>query len=442
MYGMGQGRARPAAKFIKTVLIPLVVWAATAAPSFGGPGQEGYRLAKFQPDTLSSATRSLINRTPVLTPDYERPAIDSAIEQIYLSVSRGQLSKALGISNRLIEQYPNFKVAYLIRGDLLLLKAGRPLRTIGDISDPPVDKARELIDLREEAIVRLRSYRDRPSADVVPRELVQLRGDQRYAILVDTKRARLFLYENTLPAPRLVTDFYITQGKMGADKEKEGDQKTPIGVYTITDLLPKQKLTDFYGAMALPLNYPNEWDKRQGRTGHGIWVHGIPSNTVSQPPKASDGCVVLGNADIERLRGFVKVGTTPVVISDSLDFIPVEVWQGERQAMLRVLDTWRRDYESAEYSKLFEHYSTQGYVDGLNITQWRNKYFSSYASKKGPKLNISNVAIMRYPARDDMMVISFDQDLKINGEAQSTRRKQYWVKEGTNWRIVHDVTLG
>ena len=403
-------------------------------------GRDGLRQVKYQPDA-PRRTGPVIPET-AYTADYDRPAIDKAIEQIYTSVSRGQLNAALQASDRLIEQYPSYKVAHLIRGDLLLLKAGRPLRQIGAIDDVPVDKARELTDLREEAIVRLRSYRDRPTANQVPRELVQLRADQRYAILVDTKRARLFLYENTFPVPRLVTDFYISQGKMGADKEKEGDQKTPLGVYTITDLLPKQKLTDFYGPLALPINYPNEWDKRQGKTGHGIWVHGIPSNSISRPPKASDGCVVLNNGDIEQLRRFVKVGTTPVVISESAEFIPLEKWTAERQTILRVLDSWKTDFESAQAGKLGQHYSSQGFVDGIAADQWRSKLLAGLGRNKTPRLSLTNMAIMRYPARDDMMVVSFDQDLRLNGEGQTTRRKQYWVKEGSQWRIVHDVAQG
>ena len=54
--------------------------------------------------------------------------------------------------------------------------------------------------------------------------------------------------ENGLP--RLVADYYVTLGKNGVEKTREGDQKTPIGVYHIVANLPRSKLTDFYGAGA------------------------------------------------------------------------------------------------------------------------------------------------------------------------------------------------
>ena len=123
---------------------------------------------------------------------------------------------------------------------------------------------------------------------------------------MDSEKSRLYVFKNIDGAPQLVTDFYISGGKNGAEKEREGDQKTPIGVYTITSTMPKEKLSDFYGSGAFPLNFPNEWDKRLGKTGSGIWIHGTPSSTYSRPPRASDGCVVLTNEDFAAISKYVE----------------------------------------------------------------------------------------------------------------------------------------
>ena len=138
--------------------------------------------------------------------------------------------------------------------------------------------------LRAEALARLRAYRDRPPADRVPRYLLQLRDDQKYAVVVDTRRSRLYVYRNDDGEPHFVADYYVSSGKNGALKDREGDEKTPIGVYHVTESLPRKKLSDFYGSGAFPINYPNEWDRIQGRDGHGIWLHGTPSDTYSRPP--------------------------------------------------------------------------------------------------------------------------------------------------------------
>jgi hypothetical protein len=122
--------------------------------------------------------------------------------------------------------------------------------------------------LQDESRARVQRYVDAPRVDYLPAPVLQLAPSQAHAILVDTSRSRLFVYANDLGRPRYVTDFYISLGKNGVEKQREGDQKTPLGVYTIG--APKGKLPEIYGAGAFPLSYPNEWDKLYGHYGHGI----------------------------------------------------------------------------------------------------------------------------------------------------------------------------
>ena len=117
----------------------------------------------------------------------------------------------------------------------------------------------------EEAIARLRAYREQPDPTLVPRNLMKLQPEQHYAIVVDTTRSRLYLYHNEDGRPKYVADYYVSSGKLGAQKQREGDMKTPIGVYHVTSSIPVKKLPDFYGSGAFPINYPNEWDRREGR---------------------------------------------------------------------------------------------------------------------------------------------------------------------------------
>src|SRR4029077_19794041 len=121
---------------------------------------------------------------------------------------------------------PNFRLAHLIRGDLLLART----RSIGTMGAAPNAPSERVEGLRAEALVRLRAYREPPPVDQVPRYLMQLRDDQKFAVVVDTQRSRLYLYQNDDGKPRFVGDYYVSSGKNGALKVREGDEKTPIGV--------------------------------------------------------------------------------------------------------------------------------------------------------------------------------------------------------------------
>lgn len=356
------------------------------------------------------------------------------LQRIYAEISANHLPRALELTESLLNEHPTFRLGQLIKGDLLVARS-RQIRTLGDLPNAPQDR---LNDLRQEALQRLRAYRDKPAANVVPRYLMQLRPDQKTAVVVDTQKSRLYVYENLDGRPRFVADYYITQGKAGDGKTREGDEKTPIGVYHITSSLPRSKLGDFYGPMALPINYPNEWDRRQGRTGHGIWLHGVPSNTYSRAPKASNGCVVLANQDLEKLNHQIQIGLTPVIISDKVEWLSLDNWNNERQAFLKAFENWRADWESLNTEKYLSHYSAKFYSDNQNLNQWAARKRQVNAGKSNVRIKLSNVSMLRYPGTDDMLVVTFDQDYRSNNLNNSIQKRQYWIREGGHWHILYE----
>ncbi|HKC30447.1 MAG TPA: L,D-transpeptidase family protein, partial [Burkholderiales bacterium] len=180
---------------------------------------------------------------------------EDRLSAVFEAIEANRVDEAMTRVNALLRDYPNFRLAYLVRGDLLLARA-RPLQTFGNVvKTVPQDR---IEGLREEALARLRAMRSRPSDDRLPRYVLQLHPGQKHVLVVDSRRSRLYVFGNDQGRPRLVADFYVTLGKNGVEKTREGDQKTPIGVYHVTGNLPRSKLTDFYGAGAFPINYPNE----------------------------------------------------------------------------------------------------------------------------------------------------------------------------------------
>jgi len=185
---------------------------------------------------------------------------ESALQSIIGDIRANHLDVALRKTDALLETYPNFRLAHLIRGDLLMARV-RPLDSVGSV--PGVSSA-TLNDLRDEALARLRARSERPRTGYLPSNLLRLSQDQTHAVVVDTDRSRLYVFRNDKGQPQLVADYYASQGKAGADKWREGDKRTPVGVYFVTSSIPAAELPAFYGSGAFPINYPNEWDRRLG----------------------------------------------------------------------------------------------------------------------------------------------------------------------------------
>ena len=360
---------------------------------------------------------------------------EDRLSRVFESIEANRLDEALNRVDALIREYPNFRLAHLVRGDLLFARA-KPLQTFGNVEKtvPP----ERVEGLRDEALARLRALRDRPAEDRLPRAVLQLHPEQKHVLMVDSKRSRLYVFANAQGKPKLIADYYVTLGKNGVDKARQGDQKTPLGVYYVTANLPRKKLTDFYGAGAFPINYPNEWDRRQGRNGHGIWLHGVPREVYSRPPRASDGCIVLSNPDLEAVGQHVQVGLTPVIIADEIEWTEPAAVEADRAALTAALEQWRADWQSRDTSKYLSHYSSRFAAGGQNLAAWSDHKRKVNSGKAWIRVGVSRVAMFRYPRERDFVVVTFDQDYKSSGLSNVMRKRQYWVKEGAAWKIIYE----
>ena len=359
---------------------------------------------------------------------------EALLGKTLVAIKDNQLDVALTEVEKALRAYPNFRLAHLIKGDLLLARA-QPLKTMGDAYGVPLDR---VADFQQEARVRLARYEHERPLDRVPRYLIQLRPDQRHAIVVDTSKSTLYLFENRSGVARYVSDYYISMGKNGSEKLREGDKKTPLGVYHVTRSMPRKKLTDFYGTGAFPINYPNEWDRRNGRKGSGIWLHGTPSDTFSRPPQASDGCVVLTNRDLDAISRRVQVGLTPVIISGGIEWVRPQAISEVRQELAAAIEQWRRDWESRDIERLISHYSPAFRSGAQNYTDLVQQKRQVNRRKQWVKVKIDRVSMFLYPGDETLAVVSFDQAYSSNNTQNRMRKRLYWIKEGAGWRIVHE----
>ena len=366
---------------------------------------------------------------------------EARLIEIYKLVGAAQGRKALAKAEALVRDHPNFQLAQLAYGDLLMAQAA-PVRAVGDVPDTAARAAaQQLAELREESQLRMRALRERPPAGAIPAQFLQLSPRTRHAIAIDASRARLYLFQNGPQGLKLLADYYISVGKSGTDKLVEGDARTPLGVYYVTSNLDPTSLKDFYGAGALPINYPNPYDVRRGRTGSGIWLHGTPPEQFSRAPKASDGCVVLANPDLLRLVRTVEVRTTPVVIARTLEWVRPEVAAEGRERFHQVLEAWRSAKAAGDVERLMGFYTE-------DFTPTAGKSLKSSAPlikvelkrARGRDIELKDVSVLQWTDKADTMVVTFGE--VVRGERSGSTKRQYWVRQGHQWKIFFEGVIG
>ena len=386
-----------------------------------------------------SRAKSKVQHVPV-RPAARDGEAEARLIDIYRLIGQGQARQALVHAEALVGDHPNFQLAQLVYGDLLAAKT-RPVRSIGDVPETGAKSSSQMLgELREESLLRMRALRERPVPGTIPAQFLQLSPRNKHAIAIDTSRARLYLFENGAGGLKLVADYYISVGKSGIEKTVEGDLRTPLGVYFITSNLDPRSLKDFYGAGALPINYPNPYDARRGKTGSGIWLHGTPPTQFSRAPKATDGCVVLANPDLMRIIGTVEVRTTPVVIAEKLSWVAPQSTQESARQFADALAAWRSAKASGDVARILGFYTPDFSGYGKTLAEWTPILRGELDRARGRDLQLKDLSYLRWTDSAETMVVTFGE--VIEGAKSGPVKRQYWVRQGPQWKIFFEGVIG
>jgi murein L,D-transpeptidase YafK len=124
------------------------------------------------------------------------------------------------------------------------------------------------------------------------------------AIVVDTRAHQLHL----CAAGKIERTFAVALGTRGVGKQREGDNRTPLGHY---GLGPPRASQSFH--IFVPVQYPTPAQARLGFTGGAIGIHGPPRGwslaalgaLVAQDWTA--GCIAVAtDADIDAVAAWIR----------------------------------------------------------------------------------------------------------------------------------------
>lgn len=244
------------------------------------------------------------------------------------ALDRSDLQTARALGRSLVDAYPNFQLGQLLFADINRILAFEP-SWLGDGTEKSMSsQVSRLHELRQEAALRIAGLERLPAHNTLPTVVMAWPTRLKSMIVVDASLSRLYVIESYNDTNSGIRQFhvadhaYVSFGKNGLDKQVEGDGRTPLGVYRVQTRRSSQDLPAFYGYGALTLNYPNALDRIEGRTGSGIWIHGSPPEQYARAPRASEGCVVAANLDMQRLYNHPMAVNMPVVIAERLEWVP------------------------------------------------------------------------------------------------------------------------
>ena len=407
--------------------------AAISQSSITGIGVDGAGLVAMQ-----SRLRQRITQDHQ---DYEARLLDSII-----SFQLGDSQQAIEVLNRLLKDAPHFHLAHLVKADFLAARFNPPSE-IGNtelVTNSTKQVNEQLQALRHEIQMRIHANVGQPESNQVPLQLLNLSTNIQTALVVDKSRHRIYIFsrENANAPARLIRDFYVSTGRKQGNKIVEGDLRTPEGVYFITSWIPDDELPEKYGIGAFPTNYPNILDRKLGKTGNGIWLHGTDRIYYSRPPLDSEGCVVLSNLDLSKIKHLIEPGQTPMIITDQIEWVDEQHWHQVRSQVLKSIENWRRDWESLDVDRYLSHYAEDFWSGSHNLDSWRNYKTRVAKQKTFQKVNLTDLSLFYYPqqasAGKPMVVAKFIQKYQSNNYQGEVSKRIYLGKEKNSWRILYE----
>jgi len=234
---------------------------------------------------------------------------------------------------------------------------------------------------------------------------------------------------------KVLKSFKIAIGKAEGDKEVEGDNRTPEGVYFAQNHIDGKTLPQKYGAMAIPIDFPNPIDQLKGKTGHGIWLHGVERDSRIEEAKVTEGCVAFYNKDIWNLTSWLKSHQGVVVIAEDIRDV-------NRKADLDIVKAqtldWIQAWSNRNIDTYIDYFSPEFRNNGMNRESYRDYKSRVFNSYKSMSVSFDHLRVITHPK---YAISFFNQDFRGDNHFASDGRKVlYWEKHGDgSWKIMREV---
>ena len=310
-----------------------------------------------------------------------------------------------------------------------------PVKTVAESKGEPV---KQPIVVPKPPTVKVKTAQLSIPAGEMPAPLVWAVAGE-YALIGEKESKLLHLFKFQDDRFVFVKSYPCIIGANDKDKKKAGDFATPKGSYFTLHYTPGSALPDIYGEGAFVLNYPNFLDRKDNKSGAGIWIHGhVPGKVIGTGDLVNTkGCIAVSNDNIKELKPLLKPSGTPVSIVDAVTFVKESSRKESLQEIRNFMDAWRKAWESGDTRKYLSYYS-KDFInrEGMRFEAFRRQKERVNRSKKFIRVNMEQMAIIMPQEREGRVaVVRFIQKYRSNNfEADSN--KLFYLKKGQKgWSI-------
>ena len=267
-----------------------------------------------------------------------------------------------------------------------------------------------------------------PAFAELPAYVIELPDSIRDVFVADAGNATLYHFEHDGDGLEAGAETYMSVGQRGVGKERAWDRRTPLGIYFVVDQLDTSRMHEKYGVTAFPLDYPNEWDRLNERTGDGIWVHGVLPGDERRPPFDTDGCLALPNEDLAELEPRFMPLTTPVIVTREIEWMSEEARDQIRDQLRSSVDRWVESLAGADLHAYLSLYTEDFTYRGMSTAEWAALRLASF-ERTGPRnVSIDELTLLADPEVEGLFLSRFLQTTASDRGPIVRMKRLYWQR--------------
>ena len=236
----------------------------------------------------------------------DRVLFEMGIIHAYPANKKKDYQKALECFQKIVKAYPDSE--YRRDSQMMILQIQHVIikdKTIA-AQQAQIDIYRQEVKAKESESIALKE-----KIKTLKQKLFELRTEPADKVLIEKKARRLTLLSND----EVIKTYGIALGgNPVGPKERQGDNKTPEGTYTIES---RNRDSDFH--LSLRISYPNDTDKKRAKElgaspGVVIMIHGIKNGlswvgAFHTQIDWTKGCIAVTDEEMEEIEQLVPDGT-------------------------------------------------------------------------------------------------------------------------------------